>query len=142
MSVPRFLELATPENISRVHPITHAILCLAALQGATHDLTLFHASKTKLHPETALIADAGYQGILRAHSCARTPTKATKKHPLTPAQKQDNQTLSRLRLPTLHVIRCLKIFRCLSSVYRHRRRRLQLRLSLLAGLYNAMLLCP
>ncbi|GGR21334.1 transposase family protein [Deinococcus ruber] len=125
-----------------VHPITCAILCLGVGKGATHDLTLFRATKTKLHPETELIADAGYQGIQRAHSCARTPKKATKKHPLTPAQKQDNRALSQVRLLVEHVIRCLKIFRCLSSVYRHRRRRFQLRLSLLAGLYNAMLACP
>ena len=66
-----------------VHPITCAILCLAVGNGATHDLTLFGASETKLHPETELIADAGDQGIQRAHRYARTPKKATKNFPLT-----------------------------------------------------------
>lgn len=125
-----------------VHPITHAMLCLAVGKGATHDLTLSRASKTKLHPETEFIADAGDQGLQRTHVCARTPQKATKHHPLTSTQKQDNRAFSLLRLPVEHVIRCLKIFRCLSSVYQHRRRRFHLRLNLLAGLYNAMLLCP
>jgi len=36
------------------------------------------------------------------------------------------------------VMRCLEIFCCLAGVYRHRRRRFQLRLNLIAGLYNAM----
>jgi IS5 family transposase len=124
-----------------MHSVTTAILCVAVGAGATHDLRLFRDSHTRLHPDTELIADAGYQGIQRAHSSARTPHKATKKHPLTPVQKRENRALAQRRLPVEHTIRRLKIFRCLSSVYRHRRRRFLLRLSLLAGLYNAMLLC-
>jgi IS5 family transposase len=124
-----------------MHSVTTAILCVAVGAGATHDLRLFRESNVKLHSDTELIADAAYQGIQRAHEYARTPHKATKKHPLTPAQKRENRALSKRRLPVEHTIRCLKIFRCLSSVYRHRRRRFLLRLSLLAGLYNAMLVC-
>ncbi len=121
-----------------VHPLTRVILCTATGRGATHDLTLFRHSKTKLHPETELIADAGYQGVWREHRCSRTPHKATQKCPLTPQQRRDNRALSRVRLPVEQIIRCLKIFRCLAGVYRHRRRRFQLRLNLIAGLYNAM----
>lgn len=62
-------------------------------QGATHDLKLFRASKTKVHPETGVIADAGYQGLQRAHKCARIPHKATKLRPLTPDQEQENRVL-------------------------------------------------
>ena len=67
------------------------------------------------------------------------PRKVTKKCSLTAEQKRENRALSRRRLPVEQVIRCLKIFRCLASVYRHRRRRFHLRLNLLAGIYNAML---
>lgn len=82
-----------------VHPLTRAILCTATGRGATHDLTLFRDSGTKLHPETELIADAGYQGLWREHTCSRTPHKATKKCPLTTQQQRDNRALSRVRLP-------------------------------------------
>ena len=80
-----------------------------------------------------------YQGLWREHACSRTPREATKKCPLTAEQKRENRALSRRRLPVEQVIRCLKIFWCLASVYRHRRRRFHLRLNLLAGIYNAML---
>lgn len=125
-----------------VHPVTRAILCTATGRGATHDLTLFRHSRVRLHPQTEVIADAGYQGLWREHACSRTPHKATKKCPLTDEQRRENRALSRVRLPVEQIIRCLKIFRCLSSVYRHRRRRFHLRLNLVAGLYNAMYAPP
>lgn len=125
-----------------VHPVSRAIMCTATGQGATHDLTLFRQSKTRIHPETELLADAGYQGVWREHACSRTPHKATKKKPLTPDQRAQNRDLARARLPVEHVIRCLKIFRCLKDVYRHRRRRFHLRLQLISALYNAMCAKP
>jgi len=39
-----------------------------------------------------------------------------------------------------NIIRCLKVFRILSSVYRNHRRRFGLRFSLIAGIYNRDLL--
>ena len=122
-----------------IHAVTRAILCIATDKGATHDLTLFRDSGTAIHPETELLADAVCQGLWREHACSRIPREATKKCPLTAEQKRENWALSRRRLPVEQVIRCLKIFRCLASVYRHRRRRFHLRLNLLAGIYNAML---
>ena len=122
-----------------VHAVTRAILCVATGKGATHDLTLFRDSGIAIHPETELLADTAYQGLWREHACSRIPREATKKCPLTAEQKRENWALSRRRLPVEQVIRCLKIFRCLASVYRHRRRRFHLRLNLLAGIYNAML---
>ncbi|MFN4252239.1 transposase family protein [Deinococcus sp.] len=83
----------------------------------------FWQSGVQLHPETALIGDAGYQGIRRHHGHPVTPHKATKKAPLTPAQRQQNRELALTRLRVEHVSRRLKIFRVLKDVYRHRRRR-------------------
>lgn len=112
------------------------IMCVATGKGATHDLTLFRASGVIIHSETALIGDAGYQGVWRDHGHALTPHKASKHHALTVEERQENRALAHFRQPIEHVIRKLKIFRVLKAVYRHRRRRFGLRLSLIAGLVN------
>ncbi|WP_158591548.1 transposase family protein [Deinococcus cavernae] len=55
---------------------------------------------------------------------------------MTPAERAANRRLACERLPVEHVIRFIKIFRILKGTYRHRRRRFQLRLTLLCALYN------
>ncbi|WP_255448053.1 transposase family protein [Deinococcus sp. AJ005] len=124
-----------------VHPVTHEILCIAAGRGSTHDLRLFRASQTDIHPETELVADAGYQGVQHQHPLCRTPHKASKKRKLTPAQKAENLRLARFRIAVEHVIRRLKIFRVLKETYRHRRKWFSLRVNLIAAICNATAKC-
>ena len=83
-----------------------------------------------------LLADKGYQGIKKYHKNSKTPQKKTKKNPLNHEQKKDNAKLASRRIVVENVIRCLKIFRILSSRYRNRRKRFGLRVNLIAGIYN------
>ncbi len=122
-----------------IEAVTGRIMCVTAGQGSTHDLTLLRDSGARLHPETALIADAGYQGVKRDHAHSLTPHKATKRAPLTSEQRYENRVLAHFRQKIEHVIRRLKIFRVLKETYRHRRRRFGLRLHLLAALVNLTL---
>lgn len=112
------------------------IMCVASTFGSMHDLTLFRTSGVRLPLDTALIGDAGYQGIWKDHPHAITPHKATKTATLTDEMRQDNRVLAHTRQRVEHVIRRLKIFRILKGVYRHRRRRFSLRLHLIAALCN------
>jgi transposase len=123
-----------------VHPVTSKILCVTAGRGATHDLRLLRESKTPIHPETELIADAGYQGIQHQHAFTRTPKKASKHHPLTDEQRACNRQLAQVRLPVEHVIRRIKVFRIMKETYRHRRRRFHLRVNLISALCNRVLI--
>nr|WP_233554741.1 transposase family protein [Deinococcus cavernae] len=93
-----------------VHALTRQIIGTATSRGATHDFTLFKQSKTHVHPETKIKADAGYQGVQKCHLLSQTPKKASKHHPLMPAEKAANRQLARERLPVEHVIRFIKIF--------------------------------
>ncbi|QLG11084.1 IS5 family transposase (plasmid) [Deinococcus sp. D7000] len=115
---------------------TCMIMSVATAFGSMHDLTLFRHSGVRVHPETALIGDAGYQGIWRHHGHSITPHKETKSIPLTPEQRQQNRELASTRLRVEHVIRRLKIFRVLKDIYRHRRRRFSLRVNLIAAVCN------
>ena len=111
-------------------------MATAFCTGRTHDFKLFARSRTALPPETECLGDSGYQGIAAHHANSRTPTKKSKRRPLTDEQRAENRQLARRRIVAEHVIRSLKVFRILSERYRNRRKRFGLRFNLIAGLYN------
>ena len=86
------------------------------------------------------MADSGYQGLTKIHTNSETPSKKSKKHPLTDEQKKQNRELSRKRIFCEHVIGKLKIFRILKERYRNRRKRFGLRFNLISALYNLALI--
>ena len=83
-----------------------------------------------------ILADKGYQGILKLHSKSFTPVKKRSGQTLTPNQKAYNRELSQARIKIEHVFAKLKVFRILSERYRNRRKRFGLRFNLIASLYN------
>jgi IS5 family transposase len=119
-----------------VNQVTKEIICTAFDKGRKHDFNLLKQSKIAIKEETELLADKGYQGIKKYHKNSKTPYKKTKKSPLTTEQKKENSQLSSQRIIVENVIRCLKIFRILSSRYRNRRKRFGLRVNLISGIYN------
>jgi hypothetical protein len=124
-----------------VDSATHMVVSVATGKGRIHDLKLFRDSKIKIHSQTALIGDSGYQGICKDHQHSLTPHKSRKNGQLSQDGKHENRALAHFRQPVEHVIRKLKIFRVLKEVYRHRRRRFNLRVSLITGLINRMTEC-
>lgn len=119
-----------------MNAVTLEILCTSVDKGGLNDLTLLRTSGVRVHPLTLLRADGGYQGYALQHKKVVLPHKKPRKDLLTPEQRAENQERARARLVVEHVIRRLKVFRILKEVYRHRRKRFALRISLLAGLYN------
>ncbi|WP_240740968.1 transposase family protein [Deinococcus sp. Arct2-2] len=65
-----------------------------------------------------------------------TTHKATRASPLSADQRQEHRLLAQTRQGIERVIRRMRIFRVLGGVYRHRRRRLALRVQLIAALCN------
>jgi hypothetical protein len=112
------------------------IICLFQSNGKMHDFKLFKESGVKLHPQTKLLTDSGYQGAQKIHNKTQMPKKRSKKHPLTKEDKRNNQALSSARVANENVIGMLKRFKILSERYRNRRKRFGLRFNLLAGIYN------
>jgi hypothetical protein len=100
---------------------------------------MFKQSGVHVPAEVCMEADSGYQGIKKYHSNSSLPYKHTKNKPLTKEQQQHNQTLSADRVQVEHTIRRLKVFRILSERYRNRRKRFDLRVSLIAGICNYQL---
>lgn len=82
-------------------------------EGKMHDKALW--DELEVEPvEQNLLADLGFQGIELTHQNAILPFKKPKNGELTPAQKQINQVISRLRIRIEHAfsgIKRLKIIR-------------------------------
>jgi hypothetical protein len=119
-----------------VNKHTTQILALNFCNGKKHDFRLLKESNLHINPKTKVLADTGYIGINQIISNASTPHKRSKKHPLTPEQKQENHELSSKRILCENVIGSVKRFRILSERYRNRRKRFGLRFNLIAGIHN------
>ena len=116
---------------------TARILGVAQGRGPTADLTLFKESGVRVASEVWCLADSGYQGLQGVYPQAVLPVKKPKGGSLSTKDKHNNRCLARLRIRIEQVIRSLKVFKILSDRYRNRRKRLGLRFSLIAGIYNS-----
>ena len=112
------------------------IVCITIAKGRKHDFRVFRESGARVHPDTRILADSGYQGIQHIHPNCTKPIKGSKKKPLTRQDRRHNNTVGSQRVMIEHVIRKLKIFKIVAAPYRNRRRRFGLRMNLLAGIYN------
>ena len=112
------------------------IICLHFGLGRTHDFKLFKAAGIHVHPDTGMLGDSGYQGIIRYLSNSYIPKKKPRNGELSEAERDENRTLSKERIYIEHVNRRVKIFRILAQRYRNRRRRYGLRFNIIAALYN------
>lgn len=115
---------------------TGQIVATAVDNGKTHDFKLLKRSRLPFVASQLCLADRGYQGFIKRHAGACTPTKKPRNQPLPKEEKEHNRALARLRVRVEHVIRRFKIFRIFSGRYRNRRKRFGLRLNLIAGLLN------
>jgi hypothetical protein len=95
-----------------------------SVPGSVHDYKLFHRSAVDraLPAEYGLRVDKGYQGIRRDYGdrSVHIPKRASKLHPLTSAQKRENQRLARERVAIEHTIGRVKKYRVIGQTYRHR----------------------
>lgn len=85
----------------------------------------------------AVWADSGFQGIQTQHHNTVMPKKATKKHPLSAEEKQNNRLISGIRVLVEHAIGGMKRFKAAADIYRNRIKNTDDRFNILsAGLWN------
>lgn len=101
-----------------------------------HDMTLFRTSRRDLSKAGEILADSGYQGLMKFYSQAKTPKKSSKLHPLTDEDKAYNRDLSARRIKVENVFAKVKVFKIFSTTYRNRKQRFGLRMNLVAGIIN------
>ena len=101
-----------------------------------HDMKLFRKSRRDLSKAREILADSGYQRLMKLYSQAKTPIKSSKLHPLTDEDKAYNRALSSRRIKVENVFVKVKVFKIFSTTYRNRKRRFGLRMNLVAGIIN------
>ena len=105
-----------------------------------HDFQLFKKQRKKQKFKALLLVDKGYQGLNRLGVNCLIPFKSSKNKPLTLLHKQINREIGKRRIRIEHVNGKLKAFRILAERYRNRRKRMGLRLNLIAAIYNIELI--
>lgn len=105
-------------------------------KGSVHDFKLFKNSKVDYGVDTPILVDMGYMGILKIHKCSLIPIRSSKLHKLDNNEKWYNSEISKLRIVVEHVNAYLKKFKIVSTRYRNRRKKFNLFMTLLCGIYN------
>jgi hypothetical protein len=116
--------------------LTLRILSVVTGKGRQHDFAIFKASRLLLDPNSELLADSGYQGIVKYHLKSTIPFKKKKGQPLTAEEKAHNKTLSKKRVLIENVNRQCKIFRIVKDVYRGKHKNYALNWHLISAIVN------
>jgi hypothetical protein len=118
-------------------PEANLVLSADQAEGSVHDFHIYKDSVgSAVAPDIQAKTDSGYQGIATYHANSEVPYKKSKKHPLSKEEKAFNRRLSRERVLIEHVNRQIKVFKIMSERYRNRRKRHQLRMTIICAIRN------
>ncbi|VJA62457.1 transposase [Streptococcus pneumoniae] len=101
-----------------------------------HDMKLFKMSRRNIGQAGKILADSGYQGLMKIYPQAQIPRKSSKLKPLTVEDKACNHVLSKERSKVENIFAKVKTFKMFSTTYRNHRKRFGLRMNLIAGIIN------
>lgn len=73
---------------------------------------------------------------MKLYPRAKTPIKSSTLHPLSQEDKCYNKVLFSRRIKVQSVFAKVKVFKMISTTYRNRKKRLELRMNLIAGIIN------
>ena len=87
-----------------------------------HDMKLFKMSRRNIGKAGKILADSGYQGLMKMYSQAQTPRKSSssKLKPLTLEDQSYNRALSKERIKVENIFSKVKTFKMFSTTYRNR----------------------
>ena len=122
------------------NPQLKQIVSIQIEDGRKHDLNIArkHLKEMIIYPY--IMTDLAYKGFHQIKSKLLIPIKKPNNLSLPQIAKQINQEISRRRITIEHINGKLKHFRILTERHRNRRKRFGLRMNLIAGMVNWMLL--
>lgn len=122
------------------NPRLKQIVSIQIERGRKNDLTIARKHVKELPTYPCVMADLAYKGFHQTKSKLLIPIKKTKNISLPKIAKQINKEISRRRIAIEHINCQLKHFRILTERYRNRRKRFGLRVNLITGILNWMLI--
>ncbi|HGR0526762.1 TPA: transposase, partial [Streptococcus pneumoniae] len=112
------------------------IISLDIAVNYCHDMKLFKMSRRNIGQAGKILADSGYQGLMKIYPQAQIPRKSSKLKPLIAEDKAYNHALSKDRSKVENIFAKVKTFKMFSTTYRNHRKRFGLRMNLSAGIIN------
>ena len=133
--------LYTVKNQILVNPRTKRILAVSkTVEGKRHDKRLFEEDPLTnlLPPNTQVMGDSAYQGTDELHPWLSVvvPKKKPPGGELTEMEKQNNTSISKIRVRVEHPIAYLKHFNILSHKFRNKLKHANQPIHTLAAMYN------
>lgn len=107
--------------------------------GRRHDKRIVQRQQLieNLPPDVTAWMDSGFVGADKLHENSQICARATKNHPLTSAQKQNNRVISAFRMPVEHAIGGMKRMGAAANIWRNRIEGMDDQVMLVAaGLWN------
>ncbi len=128
----------TRKNTIIVNEKKEIMLVSPTKNGKIHDKKQLDKEGTIDHipSDVTIWTDTGYQGIAKNKNNIMMPKKKPKGKKLTPKEKEENRTISGIRIVVENAIGGLKRFRCLTDVYRNKNGVDDMFIYLNAGLWN------
>ena len=119
--------------------LTGLILSVRCARGTTHDFKILKKSRLEINPNAKIKTDKGFIGIKELFPNSEVPHKASKNHPLTKEQKQENRQLAQERIMIEHRNRECKIFRICKERYRGKHKNYEKTWKLVSAIVNLKL---
>jgi IS5 family transposase len=129
----------TRKHIVISNPKKRILVLGKSKTGRRHDWRIAERQQLldQLPPEVTAWMDSGFIGADRVHSNSQICAKATKKHPLTKAQKQNNRVISSFRIPVEHANAGMKRMKAAADIWRNKTGGMDDHVMLIAaGLWN------
>lgn len=119
--------------------MTGLILAVRCARGTTHDFKILKQSNLKINADAQIKTDKGFIGIKELFPNSEVPHKASKLHPLSKEQKQNNQQLAKERIIIEHRNRECKIFQICKERYRGKHKNYEKTWKLVSAIVNLKL---
>lgn len=129
----------TVKNQLLVSPRTKRILAVSDMyEGKRHDKRIFEEDPLflKIPPKAVGLGDTAYQGIHHPFLSMITPIKKPPGGELSDDMRQNNKSISKIRVGAEHPIAYLKHFNILSHTFRSRIKYAQLPFQNISAIYN------
>ena len=110
--------------------------------GRRHDKRIAERQQLieNIPPDVTAWMDSGFVGADKLHANSQICAKASKNHPLTDTQKQNNRVISAFRIPVEHAIGGMKRMNAAGDIWRNKIDGMDDRVMLVsAGLWNLYL---
>jgi len=129
----------TRKNIVMTDEHKKILVLTPTKSGRRHDKKLTDKAQLarNIPPEVTVWNDTGFKGTEHTHPNTQIPKKASKKHPLTEAEKEENRLISSIRVVGEHAIGGIKRMKAAADIYRNHLANLDDTFMLLsAGIWN------